>query len=245
MKRSIFLAVCLFLISQLSFAQAAQHQECALEDAVSFETAVALAQADYLSVSSSATQTQTNPAQLRSTMLEAYNFFKARIQNAADALPTSCWIELVTAENHLNQCLPGLQGPMVTAFRSSSLARQKYEQTGNREAYEANMRESVKTWLNPHLPQTCWFQPVTEPSATDQADLPEAWSKYGQCYEANQKAIINGSALQICYRPIKNPDEHCPELWSKFEWCEREYRMCRESGQKGCSHTCVKPTCPK
>ena len=202
MKKFMFLVVSCCLFSVGSFAQAVQTQECTLEQSVSFNTAVFLAGFDYAYTVGLAAK-NPNPLYVIQVTLQAFNTYKARTLDAANALPHPCLLELVTAENHVGQC----QGPLTTAAAREQQTEQSagldYNQTQNREAFEAKVREIMRAELQPPLPRACWFQPVTLPGVTDQAYCSQAWSEYSQCHEGNQNAISTGKgSLSVCYRPL-------------------------------------------
>jgi hypothetical protein len=251
MKRLTFLAVCLFFFSAFSFAQAPQNQGCTLEQTVNFQAAVALARVDYMmTVSNAQQQAVNNPFLLMTTIVQAFNSYKAKVEKAANALPNACWLELATAESHVEQCQEPRQGAEERAFQAGVLAGQKYRETGNREAFEADMREISRVSLRAPLPRVCWFEPVQLPAESDQAYCSQAWSEYAQCYQANQNTIVNGGTLRVCYRPIcvppspNNQGTTCAQQRANYENCLEEFKKCtvRTHGRGPCPY-CQVPTC--
>lgn len=207
MKKALFLAVCLFLYPSFSaVAKAPQKQKCALEQVVSFKTAVGVAGLDFDVTISNALQNLGDRALLDEKTGQAQRAYQARVESAANALPHACWLELVAAENHVSECQEAWNGPMArTAIEALKVTEQKYAQTGNHEALEGDVRAIFKAYLKPPLPHACWFAPVPIPAALEQSSCYQAWSDYIQCYQTNQKTLIKGGTLQICYRPLCNP----------------------------------------
>lgn len=251
MKKFMFLVISLSLFSAISFSQAAQSQQCTLEQTISFNTAVFLADFDYGYTVGSAAQ-NPNPLYVAQVTIQAFNTYKARTLDAANALPHPCLLELVAAENHVEQC----QGPLTTATariqQAERSAAQDYAQTQNGEAFEATIRGLMREMLQPPLPRACWFQPVSLPGETAQAYCSQAWSEYSQCYQGNQSAISTGrGSLSVCYRPVCVPgtvqnNGSCPNLWSAFRQCQNDFQRCTvvTHGRGPCPY-CRRPDCPE
>ncbi len=186
MKKLTFLIVSLFFSSAISFAQAPQNHGCPLEQAVNFQTAVDLAQFDYIvTIRNAQQQAVNNPFLLGAAIVQAFNTYKAKVENAANALPNACWLELARSESYVEQCQGPRQSAAEKAFQAGVLAGQKYSETGNREAFEADMRQITKDSLSAPFPSVCWFKPVQLPAESDPAYYSQALSEYVQCYQAN------------------------------------------------------------
>src|SRR5208337_830569 len=119
MKKFMFLVISLSLFSAITFAQAAQNQQCTLEQTIIFKTAVFLAGFDY-GYTVGRVKQNPNPVYVAQAIVQAFNTYKARTLDAANALPPLCLRELVTAEDHVEQC----QEPLTTATARVQQAEQ-------------------------------------------------------------------------------------------------------------------------
>ena len=220
-----------------------QNQGCTFEQAVTFNTAIGLAEADYVT----AIETAGGPLQAVMATVPAFNAYKTKIESAADGLPSPCLRELATAESHVSECQAPIQNAFATITDRLASAAQQYAQTGNRQEYETNMHGIIATSVN-KLPRQCWIQPVTLPSQSDPSYCQQAWSAYSQCYQANQNVLQQGGTLQVCYRPLcldGDGDGHngdCQQKWFVYNQCNERFKRCLATGGRACM-PCQKPNC--
>lgn len=252
MRRLIFIIVGLLFSSLTSFAQTPQNQACTLEQTVNFQTAVDLVQVDYIvTISNAQQQAANNPFLLGPAIVQAFNTYKAKIETAANALPNACWLELARAESYVEQCQGPRQAAAARALQAGLLAGQRYRETGNRDVFQADMRQITRDSLSAPFPRVCWFKPVQLPAESDQAYCSQAWSGYAQCYQANQNTITNGGTLQVCYRPICTAPcpgcSPCATQWATYDKCQHDLQACivRTQGKGPCNTNCTMPSCPR
>ena len=68
----------------------------------------------------------------------------------------------------------------------------------------------------------------------------------------NVKAMLQSLPRACWYQSLSapqpgpnQPDNRCPQLWSQYDRCVRDFKMCIASGGRACSYTCVRPSCSR
>lgn len=268
MKRLVCSVVWVSIFFAASFAKASQNEECTLEQAINFRTATLLAIADY-----DATMRNAEASDKDLTSLQADDDYRAAIVAASKVLPDSCLLKLVTADDHIVQCQEPALNAAVKTQPDVKLSNGRYLQTKDRMAYAADMRKVARAALQ-LVPKVCWFMPLSPPSMDTTQPCPQEWANYNRCHQSNREAIASGggsinnknrgSILQ-CFAPgclpdgsgnvnpgngnpppPPPPDPLCPQKWSEFQSCEREYNKCTAANVRYCSYGCRKPLeCPE
>jgi hypothetical protein len=162
----------LALFTAVLSAQGEMNSQCTLEQTIDFNTAVALATSDYVmnlqDMAAMARNPEMNVAELTSRRQLIQKNFEASIKSANDSLPAACKREatLGTAGAHFDQCKGPLAAALTQAQPAMQSAKEKYAQTGDRESFEASVREIVRAGLQSE-PRVCWYQqPQSEQSGS-------------------------------------------------------------------------------
>jgi hypothetical protein len=212
---AVFLGTCLLTGAA---AAAPAGTACSFQDALAFNTTVALATADAVTVLTIEVPQLSTPAEILKLVSRVDAAYRKRMEDAATQLPIPCVRELldaVVSEDHADDHCLQLMGPFVEAHTNQIAGiATAYSQTSDRAAYEAGMRAVVADALR-SLPYVCWFaRPQAARAAGQTEPCPLVWSSYRDCQDRAKKAIVNGmgSALgysrdlaPLCFRP------QCPE----------------------------------
>jgi hypothetical protein len=212
MKNIMPLVVLVGLLCGASFAKAQQKSKCTLDQTIDFNTAVALATADYVAAIRIVMQNAANVSDPLQRILQIQKTFETRMAKVVEALPDACMLELVTAEDNYAVCAQPFNDALVTNQQAMQSVAAAYAQTGDRQAYESSIREIIRDVLK-SIPRKCWYQPLSRPPQAPQQvqqPCPMEWFAYDQCNENNKKAIVTGvgslgklnrNLVGPCFRP--------------------------------------------
>jgi hypothetical protein len=165
-----------------------------LEQTTDFNTAVALATADYGMDMTAAASSTTDGHLLLARTQQIQKKYSARLQLATAFLPASCLREAELGKSGAlyDQCKEFLAGAVVTMQQPVLSARERYLQTGDRASFEATMRQLVRAALESE-PRECWYQqqptPSPDPLKCEQKRNDFAWCErdYNMCIASGKR----------------------------------------------------------
>lgn len=167
MKNPTLLIAALALLAGTSSAQIATSAACTLEQTVDYNTAVALAVADYnfsvQALTETAREEGISAAEQTSRLQQLQKKYDARAESISGCLSPACRreLELGKAGAHYDQCKGPLAAALLQMRPRMHSATQQYMQTGGRAVFEATVREILKVVVQSE-PPICWYEQPPE-----------------------------------------------------------------------------------